>query len=59
LYCENEFFLEFKCSFDVDECNEFMYPILTNAFNWTRNNKETPSKQTGPIRDHTSGRGIV
>lgn len=43
------------CNFDIDVCG---YRQLTSDdFDWTRQNGTTPSKNTGPNGDHTSGIG--
>lgn len=31
--------------------------MVTDAFDWTMTNVSTPTKMTGPSRDHTGGKG--
>ncbi|XP_053243438.1 MAM and LDL-receptor class A domain-containing protein 1-like [Podarcis raffonei] len=45
----------FSCSFDVDFCS--WKQLASNAFNWRRHKGPTPSLNTGPTQDHTSGEG--
>lgn len=43
------------CDFDKDMC---LWKSATFAdLTWTRNSGQTPSYQTGPVGDHTSGLG--
>ncbi|KAI8499746.1 hypothetical protein Bbelb_227970 [Branchiostoma belcheri] len=43
------------CDFDTDMCTFFQ--DTSDNFDWTRHEGSTPSGQTGPTADHTSGTG--
>ena len=50
------YFTDASCNFDTWYCGWNDGP--TNpSFKWTRRFGPTPSRDTGPSRDHTSGRG--
>ncbi|XP_056149882.1 zonadhesin-like [Lampris incognitus] len=44
-----------NCDFDQDLCA--WNQLLTDVFDWTRNNGSTPTELTGPSSDHTNGNG--
>ena len=46
--------LEFSCGFEAGECNEYFHQLTSDTFDWTRRNRNTPSRRTGPRRDHTT-----
>lgn len=48
-------FPEFACNFDVSTCN--FVQDTDDDFDWTRQKGSTPSSNTGPSSDHTSGSG--
>ncbi|XP_013389143.1 MAM domain-containing glycosylphosphatidylinositol anchor protein 1-like [Lingula anatina] len=49
---------EFQCDFDEDMDPFCGFRQSTDDnFNWTRNNGSTPSRDTGPQHDHTTGAG--
>ena len=53
------YFLNFSavgCNFDKSKCG-FVQDNSDN-FNWTRRMGSTPSSNTGPSGDHTTGKGI-
>ncbi|KAL0965981.1 hypothetical protein UPYG_G00289030 [Umbra pygmaea] len=43
------------CDFEQDLCG--FNQLLTDVFEWTRNNGSTPTEMTGPSADHTTGSG--
>ena len=45
----------FSCNFDGDLCG--FTQSRNDKFDWTQNSGSTPSGGTGPIGDHTSGKG--
>jgi len=48
--------LVFGCNFDTSMCG-FVQSSSDN-FNWKRHQGRTPSRDTGPSTDHTSGNGM-
>lgn len=46
---------KFSCNFDTDLCG--MIQDDDDDLNWIRTNLPTPSSDTGPNYDHTSGKG--
>ncbi|XP_061462986.1 IgGFc-binding protein-like, partial [Rhineura floridana] len=46
---------DFSCSFDEDFCS--WRQMASDKFDWTRQKGQTPSPNTGPSYDHTSGEG--
>ncbi|XP_044166667.1 MAM and LDL-receptor class A domain-containing protein 1-like [Acropora millepora] len=46
---------EFACNFDVSTCN--FVQDTDDDFDWTRQKGSTPSSNTGPSSNHTSGSG--
>ncbi|XP_022096408.1 MAM and LDL-receptor class A domain-containing protein 1-like [Acanthaster planci] len=45
------------CDFEIDTCTWSNYRGAEDDFDWLRNNGGTPSYQTGPSTDHTTGTG--
>ena len=50
------YFLAFSCNFDTSMCG-FVQDNNDN-FDWTRRQGSTPSSDTGPSADHTTGYGM-
>ncbi|XP_042070700.1 zonadhesin [Haplochromis burtoni] len=46
---------QFHCNFEQDLCQ--WNQLITDAFDWTRNSGSTPTINTGPSTDHTTGGG--
>ena len=54
--CKSNVFSEFGCSFDADDCEEYIDQVQTDIFDWKRHTGATLSRQTGPSYDHTTGK---
>lgn len=46
----------FACNFDKDDCG--FKQDKDDIFDWTRKSGSTPSGNTGPAGDHTTGKGL-
>ena len=44
-----------RCNFERNLCGFFQ--SQKDKFNWSRNKGATPSRSTGPVGDHSSGKG--
>ena len=44
-----------NCTFETDFCGYFQ--DTKDDFDWTRTNQASPTRGTGPDRDHTTGTG--
>uniref|UniRef100_A0A3Q4MY95 Zonadhesin-like n=1 Tax=Neolamprologus brichardi TaxID=32507 RepID=A0A3Q4MY95_NEOBR len=50
-----ELLCQFHCNFEQDLCQ--WNQMITDAFDWTRQSGSTPTINTGPSSDHTTGGG--
>ena len=48
-----------SCNFDSGLCYGWHQSQLSDVFNWTRGTGGTPSFNTGPSSDHTTGSGQI
>ena len=46
-----------SCNFDTGLCSGWYQFSYSDVFDWTRHTGATPSYDTGPSSDHTSGSG--
>nr|XP_054757010.1 MAM and LDL-receptor class A domain-containing protein 2-like [Lytechinus pictus] len=54
-FCALLLFNKMDCTFELDTCSYSQ--LSSDDFDWTRNQQATPSIETGPTYDHTTGSG--